>query len=173
MLKWRATSSIGRRPLGQPMHDVFPYRMNEIVLARGRTDDLATGAFEHTQQFVVGADHGQPQGFFRIYDAIPFGAELDRTPEDTFVVDTRIWPPMHELHAHRSCSLACDFQSSPNYLGCGLLRIVAQAAKRLIGLAKAETEPLTVRFEHGVDPFIGDPDVAFDVRQGVSQRRRV
>ena len=64
--------------------------MDEVVLARGRTHDLATGALQNAQQLAVGADHRQPQGLLRKDDAIPFGAELDRTAEDTFVVDARV-----------------------------------------------------------------------------------
>jgi hypothetical protein len=62
--------------------------VNEVLPAGRATDDLAAGDLEHAQQPVVGADHGQAQGFLGVDDAVPLGIEPDRTAEDAFVVDT-------------------------------------------------------------------------------------
>jgi len=50
---------------------------------------------------------------------------------------------------------------------------VPQAAKRCVGLAKAQGESWPVAFEDGIDALIGDADVALDVGQSIPQRRRV
>ena len=50
---------------------------------------------------------------------------------------------------------------------------MAQAAQRRIGLAKAQREALPVALEDGIDALVGDADIALDVGQRISQRRRV
>ena len=140
---------------------------------RGAADDLAAGALEHAQQPVVGADHGQPQGLLRIDDAIPFGVEPDRAAEDAFVVDTRVGPPVHELDAQRRRPLACQLPRARDDLGCDLLRIVPQAAKRRHRSRESAGRSPARPLEDGIDALVGDADVALDVGQRVSQCRRV
>jgi hypothetical protein len=106
MLKWLATSSNGVLPAGRA------------------TDDLAAGDLEHAQQPVVGADHGQAQGFLGIDDAIPLGIEPDRAAEDAFVVDICVGSPVHELDTQRRRPLACQLARAGDHCGRNLLRIV-------------------------------------------------